>query len=278
MIIDSSGAIYFMMKSSTGMIKVMRTDPGAEMGDEKFVKCVYTLRSSKVYFFLQHQEQFYLMDDQKKVRHLQPDSETYMWKLTTTLELPEKDLKDIVYADFDEHSISDGVLHYNDKLYFLLETKAKDNPPTFASEEIMLENHLHVSGPRYAKECGMIWYMQKHAGLEDEQDKEDEFFGAIDHSHSHFKGYSVIMQPLGDLSFLDLLPQRGENNNNFTTFVSDELILMNYSGRYLIFNLKGSFQGKIQFNNTLEGFDEKQLKLVNVSDSGKFFVFEGPRF
>jgi len=62
------------------------------------------------------------------------------------------------------------------------------------------------------------------------------------------------------------------------SFLSDEFIMMNYSGRYLVFDLKGSFQGKILFNGTTEGFDEKQLKLMNVSDSGKFFVFEGPRF
>lgn len=147
------------------------------------------------------------MDDQKKIRHLQPDSETHMWKLQTTFELPSKDLHDFVYADFDEHSISDGVLHYNDKLYFLLETKAKDNPPTFASETIMIDNHLHVSGPRYAKECGMIWYMQQHSLLADDTVEDDFFMNENSFGeHSHFKGYSVIMQPLGDLSFLDLLP------------------------------------------------------------------------
>jgi hypothetical protein len=207
-----------------------------------------------------------------------------MWKQTSTLELPEKDLNAIVYADFDEYSISDGVLHYNDRLYFLLDSKAKDNP-TYASEAIMIENHMHVSGPRYAKEAGMIWYMQQYVQLGGEDDTEDDHdhnpFG--DHAddpndHGHFKGYSVIMQPLGDLSFLDLLPQRGENNNNFVTFVSEQFILMNYSGRYLIFDLKGSFQGKIQFNAESDGFNETQVKLVNVSDSGKFFVFEGPRF
>ena len=30
--------------------------------------------------------------------------------------------------------------------------------------------------------------------------------------------------------------------------------------------------------NMSEGFNEAALKLVNVSDSGKFFVFKGPRF
>lgn len=86
------------------------------------------------------------------------------------------------------------------------------------------------------------------------------------------------MQPLGDLSYLDLLPQRGENNNNFTTFVTDKDILINFSGRYLIFDLKGSFQGQVAFTGVSEGFRSQQIKLVNVSDSGKFYVFQGPRF
>jgi len=93
-----------------------------------------------------------------------------------------------------------------------------------------------------------------------------------------FKGYSVVMQPLGDLSYLDLLPQRGENNNNFVTFLTDQHVMVNYSGRYLIFNLKGQFIGAVHFTGTTEGFRGDQVKLVNVSDSGKYFVFEGPRF
>lgn len=74
---------------------------------------------------------------------------------------------------------------------------------------------------------------------------------------NNFKGYSIVMQPLGDLSFLDLLPQRGENNNNFVTFLDDQHIFLNYSGRYLIFDLKGQFLGKIQFTGMNDGFDEK---------------------
>ena len=199
-----------------------------------------------------------------------------MWTLKNTLELPQKDLPTIIYSEFDEYAISDGVLHAADKMYFLLDSKAKDNP-TFASEEVMIDNHLHIGGPRYAKESGMIWYTEKHS-MANDGDNMDNFdmnpFGMSD----HFRGYSVVMQPLGDLSYLDLLPQRGENNNNFVTFTGDNFILMNYSGRYLVFDLKGTFLGKVCFNVQSEGFEEKQIKLVNVSDSGKFFVFEGPRF
>lgn len=56
MCMDDKGAIYFMMKSSNGTVKVMRTDPYAEMGADSFVKVVYTLRSDKVYFLLYFQQ------------------------------------------------------------------------------------------------------------------------------------------------------------------------------------------------------------------------------
>jgi len=65
---------------------------------------------------------------------------------------------------------------------------------------------------------------------------------------------------------------------NFTTFVTDTDILINFSGRYLIFDLKGMFQGAVQFTGVNENFRSQQIKLVNVSDSGKYFVFQGPRF
>ena len=86
------------------------------------------------------------------------------------------------------------------------------------------------------------------------------------------------MQPLGDLSYIDLLPQRGSNNNNFVSFINDKNIIMNFSGRYLIFNLKGSFVGQVHFTGAKEGFRGDSVKLVEVSESGKFFVFQGPRF
>jgi len=41
MIMDPQGAVYFAMRSANGTVKVMRTDPYAEMGDDKFVKSVY---------------------------------------------------------------------------------------------------------------------------------------------------------------------------------------------------------------------------------------------
>ena len=41
MIMDDKGAIFFMMKSANGTVRVLRVDPTAEMGADQFVKCVY---------------------------------------------------------------------------------------------------------------------------------------------------------------------------------------------------------------------------------------------
>lgn len=280
MIMDDKGAIYFMIKTHQGTVKVLRTDPLIEMGGAGFIKSVFTLRTSQVYFLLFREGMFYLMDDKKKVRVLKPNEDNHMWTQDNTFELPAADAKQIIYSDFDEYCISDGVLHYNDRMFYLLDSRAKDND-TWASANIMLENHLHVSGPRYAKETGAIWYIEQFAANISEVPMEDEegADGKIDtHSHCHFKGFSVVMQPLGDLSYIDLLPQRGENHNNFVSFVTDETVLVNYSGRYLMFDLKGAFLGPIKFTGMGEGFRGESIKLVNVSDSGKFFVFKGPRF
>ena len=89
------------------------------------------------------------MNDQKKILVMQANKETNMWKIMNTFEIAEKDTIDIVYADFGEYAISNGVLHSNEKMYFMLASKAKDNP-TWASENIMLDNHKHVAGPHYA--------------------------------------------------------------------------------------------------------------------------------
>lgn len=55
MVIDEKGAIFFMMAYDNGTVKVLRTDPMAEMGGDSFVKTVFTLRSTKIFFLLFHQ-------------------------------------------------------------------------------------------------------------------------------------------------------------------------------------------------------------------------------
>jgi len=184
------------MMTYNGTIKVMRTDPAIEMGDAAFVKSVFTLRSKFIYFMLFHQGLFYIMDDTKKIRVLKPDIETNMWKQKETYELRSVDYSNFVHSDFDEYSISEGVLHSNDHMYYLLDSASKDNE-TYAKSQIMLDNHLHVSGPCYAKSSGMIWYIQ-HFNVTAEDynnnaDKEENFFDMESPVDKVFKGFSVVM-------------------------------------------------------------------------------------
>lgn len=78
MIMDDKGAIYFMIKTQN-LIKVLRTDPLVEMGGLGFIKPVFTLRSSRVFFMLFREGLFYIMDDMKKIRVLKPNEENYNW-------------------------------------------------------------------------------------------------------------------------------------------------------------------------------------------------------
>jgi len=139
MILDGKGALYFMTKNKDN-VKVLRTDPTIEMGAHGFIKSVYALRTSLVYFLLYREGNFYLMDDQKKIRVLKPDDETNMWTNINTLEIPEGDAKSLVYSDFDEFCISDSVLHSNNKMYFLVNSRNKETD-TWSDKDIMLDNH-----------------------------------------------------------------------------------------------------------------------------------------
>ena len=78
MIMDDKGAIYFMIKTAN-QVKVLRTDPLVEMGQNGFIKSVFTLRASRVFFLLYREGLFYLMDEAKKIRVLKPNDETYHW-------------------------------------------------------------------------------------------------------------------------------------------------------------------------------------------------------
>lgn len=106
MVLDEDGAVYFMMQTENDTVRVMRMDPMAEMGDHKFVKTVFSLRSSLIYFLLFYCGRFYIMDDQKKIRVLKQDKETYILKQITNMELSEKDAASIVHSEFDEFAIS----------------------------------------------------------------------------------------------------------------------------------------------------------------------------
>ena len=175
MIRDTDGAIYFMMKSTDDTIRVIRADPNAEMGTNDYLKVVFTFYSSLVYFMHEDrsQHQFYIMDDQKKVRVIEPNKETHMWKQKMTYELTEKDAQEIYYCDYAEYAVSGNIIHLDKRMYYLLESKSKD-VPTWASSNFMLDYHVYVSGPKYAQRSGLIWYVEQRAIMEDEVMRFDE--------------------------------------------------------------------------------------------------------
>lgn len=62
-----------------------------------------------------------------------------------------------MHADFDEYAISDNCLHWDEYVFFLIDSKAKDNP-TWHSENIMLEDFEYTAGPKTADNTNMIFY------------------------------------------------------------------------------------------------------------------------
>ena len=67
---DDSGALYFAIKNESGLMKILRVDPFAEMGSANFIKSVYSTRCDYIHFLTYSDGYFYLMDEKKKVRRL----------------------------------------------------------------------------------------------------------------------------------------------------------------------------------------------------------------
>lgn len=67
---DDKGALYFAIKSETGLMKILRVDPFAEMGSATFIKSVFSMRCDYIHFLTFANDAFYLMDEKKKVRKL----------------------------------------------------------------------------------------------------------------------------------------------------------------------------------------------------------------
>jgi len=158
---DKEGSVHWLCRYQGGKIKVWRHNPDVEMGEDNFIQCVYEFRSETVYFFVyQNQlDKFYLMDEKKKVRCLVKDEHTGKLVLEKEYELCKLDQGKISYTDFDEFSISNGCLHWNAYVFFLIDNVAKDNP-TWSSESVMAENFAWVAGPRLSKKTGLILYKE----------------------------------------------------------------------------------------------------------------------
>ena len=109
----------------------------------------------------------------------------------------------------------------------------------------------------------MIFYLEKYESLglnDDDQDggnpEEDQVAAMFNKASTakDFKGFSVMMKPLADLSYVDFLPQLRNNYNNFSTYIDSNHILVRFSGRFLVFHSSGSYMGQVQFEKMEPAF------------------------
>ena len=77
----------------------------------------------------------------------------------------------------------------------------------------MAENHKFIQGPKKAKGTGMIYYLEKYDDKSIQEDQaanpeENEIQNLLDKAEhaNEFKGFSVMLKPLADLSYIDILP------------------------------------------------------------------------
>ena len=280
---DDSGALYFAVKTEAGLMKVLRVDPYAEMGSANFVKSVFSMRCDYIHFLTYANGYFYLMDEKKKVRRLLQDPLTFALRMDTTLEMLAQDQLTVKYSEFDEFIMSDGLMHWDDRIIFLSEQKRKD-AYTWGQSKIMAENHKFIQGPKRAKGTGMVYYLEQYDGaLQDDQaanPEENEVQNLLERAvtASEFKGFSVMLKPLADLSYIDVLPQFKENHNNFSSYIDQEHILVRHSGRFFVFHHDGRYCGQAPFAHMEPAFRQEQLDIVCISDTMKYFAFEGPNF
>ena len=191
------------------------------------------------------------MDEKKKIKKMIQDPLSFQLKLETTLEILPKDQLAINYSDFDEFIMSDSLMHWDDYVIYISESKRRDEY-TWRSSKIMAENHKFIEGPKQAKNTGMIYYLEQFEcsnndyGPVEEDDNNDahsEYSNEL--SKKDFKGFSIVLTPPADRSFLEILPQFNENFNNFISYIDSKNIIARYSGRFFVFHSKGQFLGQV---------------------------------
>ena len=137
---DKKGALYFAVKTESGLVKVLRVDPNEQMGTASFIKSVFSIRCDYIHFLEIRNDFFYLMDEKKKIRKLVQDTKTFMLKQDTTLEISKKDMINLKYTDFDEYFISSELMHWDHKTMYYFENQNNDDF-TWGECNIMAENH-----------------------------------------------------------------------------------------------------------------------------------------
>ena len=88
---NTTGVIYFAVKTDAGQMKILRVDPDADMGSADFIKSVFTMRCEYIHFFTISNQKFYVMDDKKKIRRLVQDPITFQLRLDITQEMLPQD-------------------------------------------------------------------------------------------------------------------------------------------------------------------------------------------
>ena len=63
--IDNHGAVYFAIKTESGLMKILRVDPFAEMDSANFIKSVFSIKLDQLSCFTWNNGAFYLMDEKK---------------------------------------------------------------------------------------------------------------------------------------------------------------------------------------------------------------------
>lgn len=84
----------------------------------------------------------------------------------STLEMTDKDKLTIKYSDFDEFIMSSELMHWDNRMIYLHESKNKDEF-TYGQSKVMLENHTFISGPKVARGTGMCYYLEKYENFDE---------------------------------------------------------------------------------------------------------------
>jgi hypothetical protein len=122
---------------------VLRVDPDCEMGEQNFIKPVYSTKCQSVLCFTWDNGAFYIMDEKKQLKKLVQDEKSHQLRVDMTLEVLPGDKNSLYYDAFDEFLVSDEAMHWNDKVFYFSEQKKKDNF-TWGQSQIMALDHKHV--------------------------------------------------------------------------------------------------------------------------------------
>ena len=102
-----------------------------------------------------------------------------------------------------------------------------------------------------SKGSGMVWYIEQYDTklIEDKTSLQNDSYSQNltqnNNEATEFKGFSAILKPRAELSFIDILPTGDGKHCIFSSYIDDEYILTRYSGRFFVFHHKGKYLGQV---------------------------------